>query len=61
MQKAANDLIDKSDEDASELSSQVFDLSNKWDRVTKLSHGKQARIEEALVQVRSDSVSSGLG
>lgn len=51
IQKAAKDVMERSDEDTSLLQSQLIDLSTKWDTVSSLSTSKQQRLTDAYSEV----------
>ena len=49
--KAAGELMKKSDEDKTHLESQLLELGTKWDRICRLSVSKQERLQKALTEV----------
>jgi hypothetical protein len=51
IQKAAKNVMEKSDEDTTHLQAQLIDLTTKWDRVCVLSTDKHQRLDDALVEV----------
>ena len=51
VRKAAEDLMEKSEEDNSHLQTQLIDLATKWEKVTNLSVNKQQRLDTALEDV----------
>ena len=49
MRKSAKDLLETSDEDMTNLKSQLLDLTTRWDNVNQLNSNKDARLQ---VQIR---------
>jgi len=52
IQRAASDVMQRSDEDTSLLQAQLIDLISNWDKVSALSINKQQRLAEAYAEVR---------
>lgn len=51
IQKAAKDVMERSDEDTSLLQAQLIDLTTKWDKVSSLSANKRQRLNDAYAEV----------
>jgi len=51
IQKAAKDVMERSDEDTSLLQAQLIDLTTKWDKVSSLSASKRQRLSDAYTEV----------
>jgi len=51
IQKAAKDVMERSDEDTSLLQAQLIDLTTKWDKVSSLSANKRQRLSDAYTEV----------
>ncbi|XP_046365486.2 microtubule-actin cross-linking factor 1, isoforms 1/2/3/5-like isoform X11 [Haliotis rufescens] len=47
VQKSAKELMEKSQEDTSQLQAQLIELSTMWDRTCRLSANKQQRLDQA--------------
>ena len=45
MRKSAKDLLETSDEDMTNLKSQLLDLTTRWDNVNQLNSNKDARLQ----------------
>jgi len=53
IQKAAKDVMERSDEDTSLLQAQLIDLTTKWDKVSSLSVNKRQCLTDAYAEVWS--------
>ena len=45
MRKSAKDLLETSEEDMTNLKSQLLDLTTRWDNVNQLNSNKDARLQ----------------
>lgn len=55
LKRSARDLIESSNDDSSWVKVQMQELGTRWETVCNLSVSKQARLEQALCQVRQRS------
>lgn len=54
VRKMGKEMMDGSEEDTSNLQSDLIELTTNWDRVCKLSVEKQKRLDGAMTMVRID-------
>lgn len=51
VRKAAQQLLETSSEDTTQLQDELLELSSRWENVCKLSVTKQERLDEAMLKV----------